>query len=121
MDRYDLGNNTWLGHDGSQGEWCVAYHGVGRGQSSDNVKTIIGSIYDSSFKAGKNQVHANHEDMFHKGKKVGDGVYCSPLINIANKFSGTVNIKGKDYYAILMVRVRPNAIRSCKDQSNYWE
>ena len=26
MDRYDMGNNTWLGHDGSSGEWCVAYY-----------------------------------------------------------------------------------------------
>ena len=86
MDRYDLGNNTWLGYDGSQGEWCVACHGVGRYKSSDGVKQIIGSIYGSSFKAGKNQYHADHEDMFHKGKKVGDGVYCSPLIDTANEY-----------------------------------
>ena len=120
MDRYDLGNNTWLGYDGSQGEWCVAYHGVGRYKSSNEVKTIIGKIYKTSFKAGINQNHADHEDMFHKGKKVGDGVYCSPLIDTANEYSGIVNIKGKDYYAVLMVRVKPDAIRSCQDQSDYW-
>ena len=120
MDKYDMGNNTWLGHDGSIGEWCVAYHGVGRFKDSDNIKNIIGSIYNTSFKSGPNQVHANHEDMFHKGKKVGGGVYCTPLIKTAMDYAGKVIIKNKKYYAALMVRVKPNAIRSCKDQSDYW-
>ena len=120
MDKYDMGNNTWLGHDGSNGEWCVAYHGVGRFKDSDKIKKIIGSIYETSFISGPNQVHRNHEDIFHKGKKVGDGVYCTPLIGTAQGYAGTVNIKNKNYYAALMVRVKPNAIRSCKDQSDYW-
>ena len=120
IDKYDMGNTTWLGHDGSKGEWCVAYHGVGRGQNSDKIKKIIGNIYEDTFLAGKNQAHSMHEDMFHKGKKVGDGVYCSPYINTANAYSGISEINGKKYYTVLMVRVKPNAIRSCKDQSDYW-
>ena len=120
IDKYDMGNTTWLGHDGSNGEWCVAYHGVGRNQSSDNIKFIINDIYTNTFVAGKNQVHSQHEDMFHKGRKVGDGVYCSPYIDTANIYSGQTEINGKKYYTVLMVRVKPNAIRSCKDQSDYW-
>ena len=120
MDKYDKGNNTWLGYDGSNGEWCVAYHGVGRGQSSDKIKKIIGEIYKDKFKAGDNQYHSEHEDMFHKGKKVGYGVYCTPFIETANDFSGVSEIKGKNYKTVLMVRVKPNAIRSCEDQSDYW-
>ncbi len=89
-------------------------------KDSDKIKKIIGSIYETSFISGPNQVHRNHEDIFHKGKKVGDGVYCTPLIGTAQGYAGTVNIKNKNYYAALMVRVKPNAIRSCKDQSDYW-
>ena len=120
IDKYDMGNTTWLGYDGSKGEWCVAYHGVGRSQNSDNIKKIIGNIYNDTFKAGCNQVHRNHDDIFHKGKKVGDGVYCSPYINTATGYAGISEINGKKYYTVLMVRVKPNAIRSCKDQSDYW-
>ena len=120
MDKYDKGNNTWLGYDGSNGEWCVAYHGVGRGQSADKIKKIIGEIYKDKFNAGNNQYHSKHEDMFHKGKKVRYGVYCTPFIETANNFSGVSEIKGKNYKTVLMVRVKPNAIRSCEDQSDYW-
>ena len=38
MDKY--GDNTWLGMSNSPGEWCVAYHGVGRGQSSKQVQKV---------------------------------------------------------------------------------
>jgi len=120
IDKYDMGNNTWLGHNGSKGEWCVAYHGVGRSKDSDAIKNIIGNIYNNPFRQGPNQIHANHEDIYHKGKKVGGGVYCTPLIKTANEYAGKVIIKNKKYYAALMVRVKPNAIRSCKDQSDYW-
>ena len=38
LDKYDDGDNKWLGMDNSDGEWCVAYHGIGQGQDSNNVK-----------------------------------------------------------------------------------
>ena len=44
------GDNTWLGMDNSKGEWCVAYHGVARGQSSEKVAMITGAIYKGGFK-----------------------------------------------------------------------
>ena len=108
-----MGNNTWLGHDGSSGEWCVAYHGVGRSKDSDTIKNIIGSIYSTSFLPGPNQVHANHEDMFHKGKKVGEGVYVTPYIQVAEEYAGTANVNGVNYKIVIMVRVNPSARRHC--------
>ena len=122
MDKYDEGNTAWLGYDGSKGEWCVAYHGVGRKKenNSDDIKKIIGKIYEDTFKVGENQVYEHHEDMFHKGRKVGKGVYCSPYIDIAEGYSGVVEINKKKYRAVLMVRVKPSAIRCYKEKSDYW-
>ena len=37
-------NDTWLGMNNTKGEWCVAYHGVARGQSAQNVSNITGII-----------------------------------------------------------------------------
>ena len=52
MDQYDNGNNTWIGMNNSPGEWCVAYHGIGRFvRSSDNVKNITWIICKTSIKA----------------------------------------------------------------------
>ena len=76
MDKYDNGNNTWIGMNNSQGEWCVAYHGLARGQSSDKVKNITGLVIKGkgkeNFMKGANQVHKDCPDVFHKGKKVGE-------------------------------------------------
>ena len=119
-DKYDNKDNSWIGYNNSPGEWCVAYHGVGRYQSSNNVKEITGKIYKSSFKAGKAQVHEGCDDLFHPGKKVGIGVYCTPNVDTAQGYSGESEINGIKYSTVLMVRVKPNAIRHCSDSGDYW-
>ena len=118
IDKYDNGNNTWIGMDNSKGEWCVAYHGVGRNKK--NVQERTGLIVKGGFNPGPNQVHKDHPDLNHPGRKVGEGVYCTPSINVAELYSGVSQIHGKNYKTVLMVRVKPDAIRYCKDQSDYW-
>ena len=70
LDEYDDGDNTWIGMSNVDGEWCVAYHGVGR--NSDDVKKITGLIIKSEFKPGGNQAHSTFQDIFHPGKEVGE-------------------------------------------------
>ena len=41
LDKYDYGDNTWLGMTNEPGEWCVAYHGVARGQPSEKVRKLL--------------------------------------------------------------------------------
>ena len=124
MDKY--GDNTWIGMSNVQGEWCVAYHGVGAGQSSDNVKNVTGLIYKSEFRPGGGQRHCNCDDQYHPGKKVGNGVYCTPIIKTAEGYAGISKVNGKSYKTVLMVRVKPSAIRHCdncydsKAPYNYW-
>ena len=120
-NEYDKGNNTWIGMNNVEGEWCVAYHGVGRYQDSERVKNITGLIYKGkSFKAGAGQVHATCDDIYHPGKLVGEGVYCTPTIKTAEGYSGISYINGKQYKTVLMVRVKPDAIRGCEDSKDYW-
>ena len=95
------------------GEWCVAYHGVGIGQSSNEVKKITRLIYKGGFKPGRRQAHRNCNDQFHPGKKVGIGVYCTPKIKTAEDYAGISEVNGKYYKTVLMVRVNPNVIRHC--------
>ena len=45
MDKYE--DNIWIGKENIEGEWCVAYHGVGRYRESHEVKKITGNIYRS--------------------------------------------------------------------------
>ena len=121
LNKYD-NNNDWISHDGRKGEWCVAYHGVGRDKTSDEVKHITGIIPKTTFKAGANQVHSTHENINKPGSKVGDGVYVTPNIETACDYSGYSEINGSLYSTALMVRVKPDAIRQCNCDyaKDYW-
>ena len=119
--KFDNGNNTWIGNNNSKGEWAVAYHGVGCGQSSENVQRIIRYIFNSGFRPGVRQIYENFEDLNHKGKKVGRGVVFSPLIKEAEDYSGVSILNGIKYKTVIMVRIKPSAIRSCNfNNLTFW-
>ena len=120
LDKYDNGDNKWIGMKNIKGEWCVAYHGIGRNQISEKVKKDTGNIIKGGFKQGKNQAHQNHDDQYHPGKKVGEGVYCTPDVSIAEKYSGISNINGINYKTVLMLRIKPSSIRGCIDVNDFW-
>ena len=123
-DMYDDGDNTWIGMSNFEGEWCVAYHGVGR--DSNEVKKITGLIIKGQkqkFKVGACQAHRGCKDKFHEGKNVGEGAYCTPTISTAESYSGISTINGVDYKTVIMVRVKPEAIRCCGEcdfAKDYW-
>ena len=122
LGKYDNGNNNWLSHDNRKGEWCVAYHGVAQGQSSDNVKKVVGLIANSNLKQGKGQCYSNYDDYRHKGEKVKDGVYCTPdpKIVIEDGYAGVAEINNEKYYMAFMLRVNPQKIRAPVNKKDYW-
>ena len=95
----------------AEGEWYVAYHGVGDGQDSDDVKKALGLIYKGSFKVGNRQKHKNCP--ISSAKKVGMGVYCTPKIKTAEDYGGLSEINGIKFKTVFMVRVKPEALRHC--------
>ena len=103
-----------------EGEWCVAYHGVGCYRELNEVKDITGKIIVGGFKKDPRQAHSKCDDVFHRGKKVGEGIYCTPLIKIAEEYAGKSQINGISYKIVLMVRVKPHAIRKCVCQNDFW-
>ena len=100
--------------------WCNAYHGVAKNQSSDSIKKIIGIIYKSGFKNSHGQAYQFYDDIYHKGKKVGNGVYFSRKINVAESYAGIININGIKYRTVLMVKLKPSSLRCCKELNDYW-
>ena len=91
-----------------------------RGQTSEKVKDVTGKICKTKFIPGKNQAHDICNDLLHPGKKVGVGVYCTSKIETAgNNYAGISVINGIKYLTVLMVRVKPEAIRQCKC-CDYW-
>ena len=121
LDKYE--NDRWLDMYNLEGEWVVAYHGIG--QNSKFVNQVPFQIYKSGFKVGYRQAHMDCEDSFHEGQKVGAGAYCTPLIKTAEEYAGISVFNGKKYKTVIMCRVKPSARRHCakhKDsiEGNYW-
>ena len=108
-------DDRWLDMKNLPGEWVVAYHGVGCGLSADEVKGIPGAIIGMGFKAGRRQAHKDCDDQFHPGQKVGEGVYCTPSIKVAEAYAGVCKIRGKEYKTVIMSRVNPKARRHCNN------
>ena len=106
-------DDRWLDMKNLPGEWVVAYHGVGSGLSADEVKGIPGAIIGMGFKAGRRQAHKDCDDQFHPGQKVGEGVYCTPSIKVAEAYAGVCKIGKKKYKTVIMSRVNPKARRHC--------
>ena len=108
LDKYDEGDNTWIGMNNSNGEWCVAYHGTGI--------YAVKAILESKFKAGGGQVHQNYDDLNHPGQKVGVGVYCSPKVTEAEGYGD----KDNNYKVVFMCRVNPDTVRISSNYPDYW-
>ena len=115
MNRYE--DNIWIGNNNREGEWCVAYYAVGINKESK------GTITNSRFRPENFQDHESHNDIFHPGKKLGKGVCITPKIEDENRYTGIIEFNGRKYKLIIMVRVKPDALRQCKctkDKDDYW-
>ena len=121
IDKYDNGDNEWIGMDNTEREWCVAYHGLCDCLPSDKVKSATGKIAKGEeLRPGEGQAYEYDEDLNHPGQLVGKGVYVTPKIEIAQEYAGKSEINGVNYYTSLMLRVEPAAIRHCEEERDYW-
>ena len=112
----DYKEKDWLENKTNGSKWAIAYHGVGQYLSSNQVKEALTNIIlNNALIPGKSQNYKNYEDIRNPGNKIGEGVYLTPSINLAEKFSGLISIKGKRYKVVLMARVLIEKIREPKD------
>ena len=133
LDRYDLDKigkqNDWLAYDNREGEWCIAYHGVGNLCSSEEVAKAVNGIANFTLKEKKKDPneeedeeeydYAEDDDVRHPGNKVGRGVYCSPNPDIMDNYAGVVEINNEKYKMGFMLRVNPEKIR-VPSNLNFW-
>ena len=121
LDRFDNGDNTWLDYRNYDGEWAVAYHGVGSLLSGSQILNAVNNIVMNNLQCGNNgQGYKDSYDAFHQGEKVGEGVYVTPQPDIMESHCGIVNCGNKNYKIGIMTRVKPELIRCPVDKQDYW-
>ena len=110
-DKYK--NNIWIGKENKEGEWAVAYHGVGKGNTFKKVIKIL----NHNLKAGPGQLYKDQLNV-EKSKDIipycGEGVYFSPNIEEAEKYAEKTSLGSFSFQFqfVFMTRVNPEKIRS---------
>ena len=110
LDKYDNCDNSWLGNEGKEGEWAIAYHGIGKG---DEFKKLI-IIILNNLKTGPGQLYKNLPNIRDNNKSlIGNGIYLSPNINEAERYSEKIQLgkRKSNFQFIIMCRVNPEKIR----------
>jgi len=120
INHYYNEDNEWLGINNFEEKWCVAYRWFPK--SSDKFNILIKENEKNLINESIINIHSECKDKYKDGNFVGEGVYCTPNIEIAEKNSGFYKINDKLYKIILMVRVKHDAIRGweCEYFQNYW-
>ena len=112
-------NDDWLNIIDESSKWAIAYHGVGRINSYEEIINMLKNIIEEGLKPGPSQIKCNSNDIRHPGKKIGTGVYLTPNINIAEEYSGIIPFNNKKYKIVLMSKVQIDKIKQPED-FNYW-
>ena len=111
LNEYD-NDNTWIGNSNCDGEWPVAYHGTNLNAA---VSILVNGLKKGNRQAFKNDININKKGIFGE-KVIGEGVYLTPFIKIADHYSAPIN----GYKCVLMCRVNPNKIRVPQNEKKYW-
>lgn len=108
MGLYDNGNDEWIGNSNSDGEWYIAYHGT-------KTMGAVNGIINHGFRRGNGQSHeeSNNSNPLTEIQypKCGVGVYFTPDIVEAKKYTEPIYYNGYKFSVVIMCRINPYKVR----------
>ena len=108
LNKFDNGDNSWLGNEGKENEWAIAYHGIGKGNEFRKLLNII----KNNLKSGPGQLYKNFPNIRDKNNnQIGIGVYLAPDLSEAENYSKETVVGSVKVKFIVMCRVNPKKIR----------
>jgi hypothetical protein len=107
--------------------WPVAFHGVGYPKALIVSNIAIHGLKIVQSSDGGRHLYADKK-CIRTGKIIGEGIYCSPKIEVAEYFADSngesfLSTDGKRHKIVFQCRVNPYAIRECptgKSDDIYW-
>ena len=101
-------------------EWAIAYHGISQKNSEEKNKKIIKYIITKNgIKNAVSKMKSNSNDIRNIGQKVREGIYLSPKIKTAEKYTGIIPFNNKRYKVLFMAKVFIKGIRE-PENTNFW-
>ena len=120
LNRFDKGDNKWLGHKNEKGEWSVAYHGMGNAVGGSQIMGRSNNFGFNNLNSGIKKQFEYSNDINHQGEKVGEGIYVTPNPKVMEQFCGTYKCGDKNYKIGFMTRVYPQKMRIPAENQDYW-
>ena len=111
-------DDKWLNDISDKSEWAIAYRGIGTNISSNDVKKYLGYFIEKGLNIAKSSSKSKSNDK-RRWKKVGEGIYMTPYIKIAEKYTQNITFSNKKYKVLLMAKVKIDKIREPKG-TNFW-
>ena len=109
---YQYENNDWIGNSNCPGEWYIGYHGT------KTMRSVNGIIHQG-FRRGNGQTHQKSHNSNPLTNKefpfCGIGVYFTPDIDEAKKYTEPIKYKGYKYRVVFMCRINPYKVRIHSD------
>jgi hypothetical protein len=119
LGKYDHGNDEWLTNNSKSSEWAIAYHGISSKNRQDIIMNLLKFIIvKKNLSKAISKIHSKSNDKRNWGK-VGDGIYLTPNIRIAERYTGIISFNNKRYKVLLMARVYIKKIRE-PENSYFW-
>ena len=115
-DKYDNGNNTWLGNGNKSGEFAVAYIGINDNKNLSQINKDLNFENKSLF---CNVKDIKNKSIFNS-KNCGKGILMFQNPNYAENYSSILNINGIQIKVLIMCRVNPKKIRQPEIFKSCW-
>ena len=109
------GEKNWLEDTSKWSKWAIAYQSLSSNKIKEVLKNIVtkkGLIEVNNKKKNKNK--RNYD------KLIGEDIYLTPYIDIAEGYTGNISLNKKNYKIVLMAKVLIKSINETKD-GNFWK
>ena len=115
LDKYE--NNNWLEDISNKSEWAIAYRGI-TSKNPDKIKNYLKHfIITRNLKIA--ETTSEKSIINKKVWNLKSGIYMTPYIKTAEKFTKTISFNKKNYKILLMAKVKISEIIEEED-SNFW-
>ena len=120
--KYDNGNDDWLDDISQKSEWAIAYRGIRTAKNSkikiENYLKYFIEKRDLTIAITNKGENLNDKRRW-KATPVGKGIWMTPYISIAEKYTQAISLDNKKYKVLLMTKVKIDKIREPKGKK-YW-
>ena len=115
-------DDKWLNDISDKSEWAIAYRGIGANISPENIKKYLlyFIIKDKGLNIAKSSSKSQNLDARRwKKVEVGDGIYLTPYIQVAEEYTQNIIFNKKKYKILLMAKVKIDKIRQ-PEGTSFW-